>query len=265
MDGLLPRPHPDAAACRQWARIRRGSERIANASRPGSARRRHAGGWSHVECPDRTTGWLPTILGPLIGLKISHVDLVPIPMELAPAVGYDSPACHALPRTLPPCWSHANDARFFRKIADVPGRGCDAPRVCVRSAGPSRTTRPRSSSQDPAHPRRASLLVPLRQEWRRRSSSTEGRPSQRRRQRAALKPARPPTVYFVKAIHYGDPDLKMPPKGKLPADVIADFEPLDRRGAVDPRRQGDEDGRHRFRQGPALLVVREAEDAEGPR
>ena len=40
---------------------------------------------------------------------------------------------------------------------------------------------------------------------------------------------------LVKAIRYGDPDLKMPPKGKLPAAVIADFERWIAEGAVDPR------------------------------
>jgi hypothetical protein len=52
---------------------------------------------------------------------------------------------------------------------------------------------------------------------------------------AALKSGSPNDSLLVKAIRYGDPDLKMPPKGKLPASVIADFERWIADGAIDPR------------------------------
>jgi hypothetical protein len=41
---------------------------------------------------------------------------------------------------------------------------------------------------------------------------------------------------LIKAIRYGDEDLEMPPKEKLPATVLTDFEKWIRDGAVDPRR-----------------------------
>ncbi len=40
---------------------------------------------------------------------------------------------------------------------------------------------------------------------------------------------------LIKAIRYADPDLEMPPKKKLPAEVIADFERWIAMGAPDPR------------------------------
>ena len=52
---------------------------------------------------------------------------------------------------------------------------------------------------------------------------------------AALKAGAPNDSLLIKAIRYGDPDVKMPPKGKLPATVIADFERWIAEGAVDPR------------------------------
>jgi len=48
----------------------------------------------------------------------------------------------------------------------------------------------------------------------------------------AGKPERSP---LIKALRYHDPDLRMPPKGKLPAAVIADFEKWVAIGAPDPR------------------------------
>ena len=51
----------------------------------------------------------------------------------------------------------------------------------------------------------------------------------------ALQAGAPNDSLLIKAIRYGDPDLKMPPKGKLPASVIADFERWIADGAVDPR------------------------------
>ncbi|MEX2025764.1 MAG: DUF1549 domain-containing protein, partial [Pirellulaceae bacterium] len=40
---------------------------------------------------------------------------------------------------------------------------------------------------------------------------------------------------LIRAIRYGDSELQMPPKEKLPAEVIADFEAWVKRGAPDPR------------------------------
>src|SRR5438477_11505884 len=40
----------------------------------------------------------------------------------------------------------------------------------------------------------------------------------------ALVAGKPEESLLIKAILYGDPELKMPPKGKLPAAVIADLE-----------------------------------------
>ncbi len=40
---------------------------------------------------------------------------------------------------------------------------------------------------------------------------------------------------LIKAVRWADDDFKMPPKTKLPADVIADFEAWVKRGAPDPR------------------------------
>ncbi|MEY4490085.1 MAG: hypothetical protein RIQ79_2593 [Verrucomicrobiota bacterium] len=47
---------------------------------------------------------------------------------------------------------------------------------------------------------------------------------------------KPEQSLLIEAIRYGNPDLRMPPKGgKLPDSVIADFEEWVRRGAPDPR------------------------------
>src|SRR5688572_23432201 len=43
---------------------------------------------------------------------------------------------------------------------------------------------------------------------------------------------------LIKAIRYTDEDLKMPPKGKLSKEVVADFEEWVKRGAPDPRAKG---------------------------
>ncbi len=51
----------------------------------------------------------------------------------------------------------------------------------------------------------------------------------------ALVPGKPKESLLVKALHYTDPDLQMPPVGKLPASVIADFEQWIALGAPDPR------------------------------
>ncbi|MSR58795.1 MAG: DUF1553 domain-containing protein [Planctomycetaceae bacterium] len=51
----------------------------------------------------------------------------------------------------------------------------------------------------------------------------------------AVEPGKPDESLLIEAIRYADDALKMPPKGKLPASVIADFETWVRRGAPDPR------------------------------
>ncbi|MBI3858359.1 MAG: DUF1549 domain-containing protein, partial [Planctomycetes bacterium] len=43
---------------------------------------------------------------------------------------------------------------------------------------------------------------------------------------------------LIKAIRYKDEDLKMPPKGKLAPEIVADFEAWVKRGAPDPRGKG---------------------------
>ncbi len=50
-----------------------------------------------------------------------------------------------------------------------------------------------------------------------------------------LVPGKPQQSLLIKAIRYHDPDLRMPPKGKLPAVVVADFENWVAMGAPDPR------------------------------
>lgn len=52
---------------------------------------------------------------------------------------------------------------------------------------------------------------------------------------AAVEPGKPDASLLIKAIRYDDDALKMPPKGKLPATVIADFETWVKLGAPDPR------------------------------
>jgi Protein of unknown function (DUF1553)/Protein of unknown function (DUF1549)/Planctomycete cytochrome C len=51
----------------------------------------------------------------------------------------------------------------------------------------------------------------------------------------ALVPGQPKDSLLVKALGYGDPDLQMPPKGKLPAETIANFTKWIAMGAPDPR------------------------------
>src|SRR5262249_42753758 len=51
----------------------------------------------------------------------------------------------------------------------------------------------------------------------------------------ALKAGDPKSSLLIKALHQSDPNLKMPPAGKLPANVIADFERWIADGAIDPR------------------------------
>jgi hypothetical protein len=51
----------------------------------------------------------------------------------------------------------------------------------------------------------------------------------------AIIPGKPTEGTLLASIRYDDPDLQMPPKSKLPAHVIADFEKWIKDGAVDPR------------------------------
>ena len=51
---------------------------------------------------------------------------------------------------------------------------------------------------------------------------------------AVIVPGKPKESLLVQALNYES--LEMPPKGKLPASVIADFQEWVARGALDPRR-----------------------------
>ncbi|RPH45527.1 MAG: hypothetical protein EHM91_07620, partial [Planctomycetota bacterium] len=51
----------------------------------------------------------------------------------------------------------------------------------------------------------------------------------------SLVPGDPDKSLLIKAIKWTDDDLKMPPKKRLPPDVVADFEAWIKRGAPDPR------------------------------
>src|SRR5262245_13607174 len=48
----------------------------------------------------------------------------------------------------------------------------------------------------------------------------------------------PDKSLLIKAIRYTDEELKMPPKGRLTKEVVADFEAWVKRGAPDPRAKG---------------------------
>jgi hypothetical protein len=51
----------------------------------------------------------------------------------------------------------------------------------------------------------------------------------------AIVPGQPDASLLIKAIRYTDESMRMPPKGKLPAETIAVLEEWVRQGAVDPR------------------------------
>jgi hypothetical protein len=53
----------------------------------------------------------------------------------------------------------------------------------------------------------------------------------------AVVPGSPTEGSLLKALRYTDPDLRMPPKGKLPSAVVADFEKWIAMGAPDPREE----------------------------
>ena len=63
----------------------------------------------------------------------------------------------------------------------------------------------------------------------------QGRPAEGRRAGPAIVPGKPAESRLIKALSYGDPLAQMPPCGKLPDAVIADFEQWIARGAADPR------------------------------
>ena len=51
----------------------------------------------------------------------------------------------------------------------------------------------------------------------------------------AVVPGKPAESHLIKALSYSDPLAQMPPSGKLPDAVLADFEQWITRGAADPR------------------------------
>src|SRR5687768_8707992 len=54
----------------------------------------------------------------------------------------------------------------------------------------------------------------------------------------AVVPGNPGQSLLLRALRYEDEELRMPPKGKLPDRVIADFETWIKRDAADPRDGG---------------------------
>jgi hypothetical protein len=50
-------------------------------------------------------------------------------------------------------------------------------------------------------------------------------------------PGKPTEATLLKALCYTDPELRMPPKGKLSSAVVADFEKWIAMGAPDPREE----------------------------
>jgi hypothetical protein len=54
----------------------------------------------------------------------------------------------------------------------------------------------------------------------------------------SIVPGNPDKSLLIKAIRYTDDELKMPPKGRLTPEVVADFEAWVKRGAPDPRGKG---------------------------
>ena len=51
----------------------------------------------------------------------------------------------------------------------------------------------------------------------------------------AVVPGKPEESLLIRALRYRDQELRMPPKGKLPDAVVADFEKWVKMGAPDPR------------------------------
>src|SRR6516162_7056632 len=53
-----------------------------------------------------------------------------------------------------------------------------------------------------------------------------------------IAPGKPNESRLLRALSYSDPHLQMPPAGKLPEDVLADFRMSIASGAMDPRPDG---------------------------
>src|SRR5262245_4365255 len=53
-----------------------------------------------------------------------------------------------------------------------------------------------------------------------------------------VEPGKPEDSLLITAVRYADDSLRMPPHGKLPPGVIADFETWVKLGAPDPRDKG---------------------------
>ena len=56
---------------------------------------------------------------------------------------------------------------------------------------------------------------------------------------SVVTPGKPDESKLIEAIRYTNSDLQMPPDGRLPKNVIADFERWVRMGAPDPRPRGE--------------------------
>ncbi|WP_161604368.1 DUF1553 domain-containing protein [Roseiconus nitratireducens] len=73
----------------------------------------------------------------------------------------------------------------------------------------------------------------------------------------AIVPGNPDESLLIRAIEYGDPDLQMPPEGKLDEGTLAAFRRWIRQGAVDPRQVSPNPKADRH---PAGLPVAKAQD-----
>jgi hypothetical protein len=80
-------------------------------------------------------------------------------------------------------------------------------------------------------------------------------------------PGDPKASLLISALRYSDADLKMPPKGKLPDDVVRNFETWVKMGAPDPRTERSEVGGRRRRDGALPKIGRNvsAEDVAAGR
>ncbi len=56
--------------------------------------------------------------------------------------------------------------------------------------------------------------------------------------RPAIEPGNPDHSLLIEAVRYANPDLQMPPKGRLPDGIVADLVTWVRKGAADPREAG---------------------------
>ena len=80
----------------------------------------------------------------------------------------------------------------------------------------------------------------------------------------AIVPGQPDESLLIRAIRYRDEELRMPPKGKLPDAVVADFEAWVKMGAPRPANRASpalaDRPSDRSRQGDGVLVVSAAEE-----